>query len=130
VIDEMFAGELDSAAVLNKYGVSRNLYNKWLGDEAFVDEFERRTASAALAGRALIARYVIAAAAKLVSLTDSKNPETARKACLDIINLPAAAYNVKQQPQADSAGPVSPAEISAELAERLLAELARPADSV
>lgn len=89
VIDDMFSGELDEQAVLDKHKVSRNLYNRWLDDGLFVSEFDRRVISAHRQSAALIARYAPLAAAKLVQLTESDKEETARKACVDIISMPA-----------------------------------------
>jgi len=89
VIDDIFSGELDEQAVLDEHKVSRNLYNRWLDDGLFVSEFDRRIISAHRQSAALIARYAPLAAAKLVQLTESDKEETARKACVDIISLPA-----------------------------------------
>lgn len=131
VIDDIFGGELGEQQVLEKNGLSRNLYSKWLSDEAFADEFERRITSAVFQSRAIIAKYSLVAAARLVALTESENPETARKACLDIISLPGSVEQAKQTSRpADSDLSDVPAEISAELAERLLATLAEPKKSV
>jgi len=88
VIDDMFSGELDEQAVLDKHKVSRNLYNRWLDDGLFVSEFDRRVISAHRQSAALIASYAPLAAAKLVQLTESEKEETARKACVDIISMP------------------------------------------
>jgi len=86
VLDELFNGELDEQAVLDKYNVSRNQYYKWLTDKNFTEQFDRRIAASYQQSAALIARYATLAAAKLVQLTESENQETARKACLDIIS--------------------------------------------
>jgi len=86
VIDDLFNGGFDEQAVLEKHEVRINTYNKWLSDELFSAEFARRIAIARLQSKALIAKYSLIAAAKLVELTESQNPETARKACLDIIS--------------------------------------------
>ena len=94
VIDGLFAGD-DEQAILDKYRVSRRLYNKWLADSNFTGEFDRRIDRAFRQSSILIARYAPLAAAKLVQLTDSKNPETARKACLDILSFLDARYNVQ-----------------------------------
>jgi hypothetical protein len=79
VIDDLFAGELDKQAVLDKHGVGRNIYNKWLTDETFQAEFARRISGAHLAGEALIARYCLVAAAKLVQLTVRKTKKPPAK---------------------------------------------------
>ena len=122
VIEEMFSEQFDEQQVLDKHKVSRNVYNKWLADSAFADEFDRRTASARRQGELIIAKYASLAAAKLVQLTESKSQETARKACLDIISLPSA-----KKPQGPSeteqAGEQQP-QLSDETVSKLLAVLA------
>jgi len=86
VIDELFAGGMDEAEVLQRYKVSTRLYRKWLADELFADELKFRIESAKRAGELIIARYTPVAAAKLVGLIDSDKDETVRRACLDIMS--------------------------------------------
>ena len=86
VIEELFAGELDEQAILDKYKLSRKLYHRWRNDENFTEQFEKRISDSYLQSDVLIARYAPVAAAKLIQLTSSDKPETARKACLDIIS--------------------------------------------
>jgi hypothetical protein len=69
----------------------------------------------------IIARYATSAAAKLVELTESQNPETARKACLDIINLLRPNTEPKSDEQAEAE---QTPQLSPELAGKLLAALA------
>jgi hypothetical protein len=88
VIDDMFSGELDEQAILDRHGISRFIFNKWLTDEDFQAEFSRRVAGCHRQSQFIIARYGPLAAAKLVELTESEKEETRRKACLDIISLP------------------------------------------
>jgi len=87
VIEDLFAGELDEQAVLEKHRVNPRLYKKWQADDAFIAQFERRIAAAHRQSAAMIARYAPVAAAKLVQLTQCDKEETARKACLDIISM-------------------------------------------
>jgi hypothetical protein len=87
VIEDLFTSELDEEAVLQKHKVSQALYNRWLADDHFVEQVERRIAQAYHFGRITLARCAPVAAGKMVTLTHSKNEETARKACLDIISL-------------------------------------------
>jgi hypothetical protein len=87
VIEDMFTGELDEQGVLDKYNVSRSLYGRWLADETFAEQYEKRIDWAYRHSTALIARYAPLAAAKLVALTDSEKEEVARKACIDIISM-------------------------------------------
>lgn len=100
VIEDLFSGELDEQAVLDKHNVSRSLYNKWQSDDNFIEQFDRRIASAYLQSAALIASYAPLAAAKLIQLTESEKAETARKACLDIISMPTTDSRHKFVPNA------------------------------
>jgi hypothetical protein len=121
VIDDLFAGLADEQQILDKHKIDRRLYDKWLADGKFAEEFERRLQSARRQGELIIARYAAFAAAKLVQLTESTNCETARKACLDIINLlrPNAEMKPSEQPDAGQTPDLTP-----EMASRLLAALA------
>lgn len=121
VIDDLFAGVADEQQVLEKNKVSRRVYEKWQTDEFFLREFEFRLQRQHRQSEMIIARYATVAAAKLVQLTESTNPETARKACLDIINLlrPNAEMKLSEQPDAEQ-----PPDLPPELASRLLAALA------
>ena len=126
VIDDLFSAELDEQAVLDKHKVSRNVYNGWLADGLFVSEFDRRIMSAHRQSAALIARYAPLAAAKLVQLTESEKEETARKACVDIISLPALLDKriaPQSESQVDETQP--PQQMTEQTASRLLAALAQ-----
>lgn len=101
VIEDLFSGELDEQAVLDKHKISRNRYNKWQSDDNFAEQFDMRIAGAYRQSVALIARYAPLAAAKLIQLTESDKAETARKACLDIISMPILTANRKTQPLSD-----------------------------
>jgi hypothetical protein len=123
VLDDLFGGELDEQAVLDKHQVSRSLYDRWLADSLFAEQLERRIAGLHRQSRLIIARYAPLAAAKLVELTGSDSQETARKACLDIISLPMTAQATgsgKSQP----ADMQEPPQLSEQAASRLLAALA------
>jgi hypothetical protein len=128
VIKDMFTAELDEQAVLEKHKVSRNVYNRWLADGLFASEFDRRIMSAQRQSAALIAGYGPLAVAKLVQLTESEKEEVARKACLDIISLPALLDKKMARPgQAHGGNPVSSGraqQLSDATASRLLAALA------
>lgn len=125
VIDDLFSGELDEQTVLLKHNLSRNVYSKWLAEEQFNAELSRRIAGARFQSEFLIARYSLAAAAKLVQLTDSEKAETARKACLDIISLPSASAKRTEQSSKPETASTQPAQqLPPETASRLLAALA------
>ncbi len=126
VIEDLFVGELDEQAILDKYKLSRKLYNQWRNDDSFAEQFEKRITDAYRQSDVLIARYAPVAAAKLIQLTESDKPETARKACLDIISMPILTANRKAQPsdELQPADTQTPAAINAETAGKLLAVLA------
>jgi len=124
VIDDLFDGELDEQAVLEKHNVNTRLYNKWQAEEAFIEQFEKRIAAAHRRSAALIASYAPVAAAKLVQLTQSEKEETARKACLDIIAMQAPAV-IPPKPQAPNPDtPDQPQQLTQKTAAKILAILA------
>ena len=127
VIDDLFAGELDEQAILTKYRIKKSTYNQWLADENFEAELIRRIKTARLLSKVLIARHSLAAAAKLVQLTESEKEETARRACLDIIELPRRGDTKDQSEQINEDNEKLP-ELSDETASRLLAALAEEKD--
>lgn len=125
VLDDLFNGDAnDEQAVLDKYNVNSSLYNKWLSDDAFVEQFDARVTGLRRQSELIIARYAALAAAKLVQLTESEKEETARKACLDIISL--ADTKAKKAPPADNQNDAEPQqmELSQAQAGRLLAAIA------
>ncbi|MHC4543517.1 MAG: hypothetical protein ACYTDW_04450 [Planctomycetota bacterium] len=125
VIDDLFSGELDEQVVLEKHKVTRNIYNRWLADELFVSEFDLKIMSAHRQSAVLIAKYAPLAAAKLVQLTESDKEETARKACMDIISLPALLDKRIVQPgELQSTETQLPQQLTEQAAGRLLAALA------
>ena len=126
VIEDLFAGELDEQAILDKYKLSRKLYNQWLNDDSFAEQFEKHIADTYRQSDILIARYAPVAAAKLIQLTESDKPETARKACLDIISMPIliADRRAKSSGEPQPADTQLPVSLNAETAGKLLAVLA------
>jgi len=125
VIEDLFDSQFDEQLVLKKHRLSRAVYNKWLANESFIREFDRRIAWLNRHSQAIIAKYASLAAAKLVQLTDSESQETARKACLDIISLPKLAARKTEPQTKHPAKPVPPdSQLAPETAGRLLAALA------
>jgi hypothetical protein len=126
VLEDLFAGALEEQEVLEKHHVSPSLFERWLADERFAERFERRIAHAHRQSRIILAQCAPAAAAKLTQLTQSKNEETARKACLDIIALDTpAGRQGSPEAQSDPRSTLSSNNLSPEAAGRLLAALAR-----
>jgi hypothetical protein len=121
IIDDLFAGVDNEQRILKRHKVKRRLYENWMSDKTFIAEFERRLQYARRQTDLITARYATFAVAKLVELTGSENQETARKACLDIINL----LRPNTEPQtAEQTENEQTQELAPELAGRLLAALA------
>ena len=124
VIEDLFTPKMDEQKVLKKHHVSGALYSRWLTDERFVEQFDRRLDQAYRSSRLALARNASNAADKLVALTECKKEETARKACLDIITLdsPTAKTTIATEDPTKTAA----TELPPETAARLLAALAAP----
>lgn len=91
-IAPMYVGEEISGQPRSTSGAkdrpSRNKFRHWLDDESFQAELHKRIDWLKMKSELIIARYRTFAAAKLVELiNDAEKEETARKACLDILNL-------------------------------------------
>jgi hypothetical protein len=87
VLADLFDGQLTEREVLDKYKVGRNLFSRWISDETFVEQFDMRIAAAYRCSAAAIANRAKLAVDKLIELTKSQKTETARRACLDIIEM-------------------------------------------
>lgn len=129
VVEDLFAGELDEQAVLEKHKIQPLLYERWLADARFLEYLEGRMMRMHLQGRMVLACYVPLAAAKLIKLTDSEKEETARKACLDILYPPGmsgpAPSSVAGAPRETTGAAPN---LSPEAASRLLAALAESSE--
>jgi hypothetical protein len=135
VLDDLFssdssANESGAGGILEKHGVSAADYRRWHSEEAFAQEYEARLAALGRQSRLLIARYASFAAAKLIALTESENQETARKACLDIIdriqNSDDRIQNAELRSKNEelTEGGCEGASLTPELAEKILESLA------
>jgi hypothetical protein len=86
VIDDLFEHK-KVQEILEKHNISRNLYYRWLFDENFkrwvemLNEWEFRR------NEMILTREARQAVTNLMKLTKSDQPETARKACIDVITM-------------------------------------------
>lgn len=122
VTEDIFDGELKEQEILTKHKLSRRLYDKWLADESFRAYCERRMIWERRRCELTLARSARSAASRLMALTGSQTPETARKACLDIISMQPA------DQRADAEAPSDGPELPPETAGKLLAALAEGQD--
>ncbi|HUT45858.1 MAG TPA: hypothetical protein VMX36_06200 [Sedimentisphaerales bacterium] len=125
VIEDLFEGKLKEREILKKHSISRKLYEKWLADESFNDQLDRRAEWENRRGEFLLARSAREAVSNLVKMTESEKGETARKACLDIIKISFNRSAGGSETQADNpaSSPESP-KLTPETAGKLLAVLA------
>ena len=86
VLGDLFSGTLSVQEVLEKCKVARQTYNRWHAQPFFAAEFKRLMALAQSETELVLARYASDIAMKLVSLAAAEKEETARKACMDVIN--------------------------------------------
>jgi hypothetical protein len=132
VLDDLFSSlalvsESGAGGILEKHRVSAADYRRWHSEEAFAEEYEARLAALGRQSRLLIARYASYAAAKLIALTESENQETARKACLDIIDRLQSAFGgleLRSKNEELTEGGCEGASLTPELAEKILETLA------
>lgn len=123
LLDDLFSADSDTEQVLKKHDVTTSVFNRWQADENFAAEFNNRIAVMYRQSELIIARYSTLAAAKLVQLTESKSQETARKACLDIIQPPKTMTKKQSTTQPDDQ-PEDAVKISSKNASKILAVLA------
>jgi len=130
VLEDLFNSELDEQGVLDKHKVRQSTYDRWLLDKPFAEQFNQHVNGLKRRSELLMAKYGCLAATKLVELTQSKNQETARKACLDIIGTLRARSGAssdvsgKNKGQADKPDGSGAEQLSPDTASRLLAALA------
>ena len=129
VLEDIFKGELEEQQILEKHNITARRFNQWQNDELFIDALNSRLKAAHNQGAFLLTRYTKTAAVKLSELTDSENAETARKTCLDIIELSrkASASGEQKQTEADESPPAAE-QLSDATAGKLLAVLAEKKD--
>ncbi|MEJ2704638.1 MAG: hypothetical protein P8Z79_19560 [Sedimentisphaerales bacterium] len=122
LIEDLFAGEKEVADVLKKHKVSFKVFNRWLTNPAFAERCNQRMADTSRKSALLLARGAPEAAAALLKLAKDGSGETARKACLDIINIH---LSPDRSAQSQRSAPVpEPPKLSPKTASKLLAVLA------
>ncbi|UCE98648.1 MAG: hypothetical protein JSV82_05510 [Planctomycetota bacterium] len=125
VLDDLFGSELEESSVLEKHGVRRSTYDRWLGEKVFGERFKQHLNGLKRRSELLMAKYSCLAAAKLVELTASGKEETARKACLDIMTMPnKISDEVGQVNRTEGGEGEELSELSIETASKLLAVMA------
>ena len=129
VLDALFSDCGDHMQILAGHGVSCEELNRMMAnDPSFSAEIDRRIAAEWQRASAVIATWAYRSAIKLVQLTEDDDPETARKACLDLMALHKSISDRRPMPDNASKGPAGkePAiPISSKTAGKMLALLAK-----
>lgn len=86
IVDEITRG-FGEEETLRKHRVTVAALDKLLSDPNLIQDVTERIGLSIIRTKLLIAQYAQTATAKLISLMDCEKEETARKACLDIIEL-------------------------------------------
>jgi len=124
VIEDLFEGKKEQE-ILEKHKLRRKLYEKWLADEGFNRRLDRCAEWEYRKSAFKLARSARDAVSKLAGLTESKQAETARKACVDLITISANRSAGGSATKADNpAPPPESPNFSPETAGKLLALLA------
>jgi hypothetical protein len=121
VINDLLNG-VNKYESLEKNRISPSRYRLWLKNKLFRQELLARFDSQKRQGKFVMARCIPHAAEILAKLIDSDKPETARKACSEIIAL--HTQNAEEQTETEKMS--NQPKISDEKAARMLAILAEP----
>lgn len=92
---------------LDKFKTKRDTFYSWLQNDELKNYIESVITFEFLQSKMIIAEYTVTAAIKLISLIESDKPETARKACLDILKGPAFYKKDSKETGPDSSFPNS-----------------------
>ena len=86
-LDDMVESGPGLQELLQRNALTPAQFLRWLGSERFQSRLADRARSEFMHARAILSHHAVTAVATLVALTSSEKTETARKACLDIIEL-------------------------------------------
>ena len=84
--ERLFDSDAAEPDVLKECNIEPKLFNRWLTEPAFIEQFDKCMAAAHRRSTLHLARSAQKAASKLVALSEKGEGETTRKACLDIIS--------------------------------------------
>ena len=126
IIEDLFTGNIEFEDVLKKHGISQRTYCRWLEQENFALEYKRRLKLSEHLKELILARYTPSAASGVARLTVAQKEETARKACMDIINHPDIKAKIQSQikkpPEKEEQDPLP--DLEPEVVSKLLTVLA------
>lgn len=104
-----------ASEICRKMGVKPGNLKRWMKTDIFRAELAGRIEASRQMGNVLLTRCMPEAAVKLAGLMEAENPETARKACVDVLKLQTLLTHRQMRHREKK-----PSEIDSKLAERLL----------
>jgi hypothetical protein len=87
VIEDLLKNGLNEYEILEKYKISPSRYKKWLQNEVFIHALDAYALAAERQTRFALIHCQTKAVAKIIKLINDEKGETARKACLDALEL-------------------------------------------
>ena len=91
VIDDLLKNGLNEYEILEKYKISPSRYRKWLQNSVFIRELDAHALAAERQTRFALIHCQPKAVAKIIKLIGEEKGETARKACLNALELRSSA---------------------------------------
>ena len=98
-LDEILNNRSSVELASDKLNISSDCLCKWFASPEFTEELARRLELIIKRADMLISQNRLTAAEKLINLTSCEKEETARKACLDILELTATITDKNHKPQ-------------------------------
>jgi hypothetical protein len=87
VIADLLKNGLNEYEILEKYKISPSRYKKWLQNQVFIRALDAYAVAAERQTRFALIHCQPKAVAKIIKLINEEKGETARKACLDALEL-------------------------------------------
>jgi DNA-directed RNA polymerase subunit N (RpoN/RPB10) len=85
-LSRIFAGE-DENNVLESLGIPQFTYRRWLKSEKYQKMLEQKIEDCQRQAQIMISSFKTVAAAKLIGLVSCDKEQTARQACLDVLQM-------------------------------------------
>lgn len=99
-LSRIFAGE-DEGNVLESLGIPQSVYRRWLKSEKYQQKLQQKIEDCQRQAQIMISSYKTVAAAKLIGLISCDKEQTARQACLDVLQMESLISKTKEDEKTD-----------------------------
>lgn len=99
-LSRIFAGE-DENNVLKSFGIPQSVYRRWLKSEKYQQKLQEKIEDCQRQAQIMISSYKTVAAAKLIGLISCDKEQTARQACLDVLQMESLISKTKEDEKTD-----------------------------